>query len=142
MRDRIMRDRIMGQRLLACFGRERGHVVTAMLKRRMLLRLLLLGVAVAVGLFVAGAFREREPEYGGRRLSQWMEVLVRNPPETRDQVKEAFRQIGPATIPYLLKCLRGKETPAWKRKFRHAFNGVAKRMCPRWVLPEKDSLNS
>ncbi len=60
----------MGQRLLACFGRERGHVVTAMLKRRMLLGLLLLGVAVVVGLFVGRAFREREPEYGGKKLSE------------------------------------------------------------------------
>ena len=113
-----------------------------MRKRRIYLVLLLLGVGMLVGVLLVGAFREREPAYGGRKLSGWMEVLSRVNSDTRDPLKEAFGQMGPATIPYLLKWLRGKEPPAWKKRFRDAFNAVAKRVHPRWVLTEKGSLTS
>ena len=59
--------------------------------------LLLFGVGMVVGLLLVGAFRKQEPESGGKKLSGWMEGLSRVNPDTRDPLKEAFRQMGPAT---------------------------------------------
>ncbi len=44
-----------------------------MQKRR--LYLLLIGIGVA-GVLVAVFSREREPEYGGKRLSEWVEAMA------------------------------------------------------------------
>jgi len=59
---------------------------------------------------------EREPEYGGRNLSDWVQVCARSDVhESREDAGKAFRHIGTNGIPYLLKWIR-YETPSWKRK--------------------------
>jgi len=56
-------------------------------------------VLVAGGVLVAVfAGREREPEYGGKRLSEW--VTTRNTDAERDQ---AIRAIGTNALPCLVK---------------------------------------
>jgi len=78
--------------------------------------LLLIAVAVLVGVLVVVLPREREPEYGGKRLSEWVMVWARSDVhESREDAGKAFRHIGTNGIPYLLKWIR-YETPSWKRK--------------------------
>jgi len=85
-----------------------------MLKKRMLLLLVVGGALVLVGL--AWFSRGPEPEYGGKKLSEWVETLGRHP-LTQDEVcSEAIRQIGSNAIPSLLKWIR-YEPPAWRKRF-------------------------
>src|SRR5437762_13118149 len=89
-----------------------------MRKRRIYLLLLLLAVAV-VGLILAGAFRPRdgaEPEYGGRKLSQWVVELPPDASESGTSAAEiAVRNIGTNALPYLLTWI-GYEPAAWRLK--------------------------
>src|SRR5947208_3433660 len=51
--------------------RRMGHCDRVMCTRRFWL--LVIGVALFVGLLALGAFRNREPEYAGRKLSYWVD---------------------------------------------------------------------
>ena len=92
-----------------------------MQKRRPFLVLVILAVAGVVGLIVAGAFREREPEYGGKRLSEWVLICDDISSLSRDmdmrlvEVARGIRGIGTNAIPYLLQWI-GYEAPAWRMK--------------------------
>ena len=87
-----------------------------MRKRRVFL--ILLG-AVLAGELVAVFRREREPEYGGRKLSEWVMAYSRsstlNPSRENHEAAEAIRQIGSNALPYLLNWMR-YEAPLWKTK--------------------------
>jgi peptidoglycan/xylan/chitin deacetylase (PgdA/CDA1 family) len=51
----------------------------------------------------------REPAYGGKKLSAWVDDLKRNPaapPEKRIAAEEAIRQMGTASLPYLVDFIR------------------------------------
>src|SRR5436853_175531 len=89
-----------------------------MRKRRVYL-LILLGVVVAGALVAVFASRKREPEYGGRKLSEWVMAYSRsstlNPSRENHEAAEAIRQIGSNALPYLLKWMR-YEAPVWKTK--------------------------
>src|SRR5436190_11030189 len=91
-------------------GPEGGHDGWAMRKRRVYVVLLAAGVLVVVGLLVCGVFREREPEYGGKRLSEWVEVYVipeRSVPPVRvEEIDDAIRHVGTNALPYLLRWMR------------------------------------
>src|SRR5947209_6890640 len=89
-------------------------------------RILLSGLAILVllGLLVSGAFRSREPEYGGRKLSQWVEefgclTALEDPNQheieaaKRDQA--AIQRIGTNGVPYLLRWFSYR-TPSWKKR--------------------------
>jgi len=94
-----------------------------MRKRRVYLVLLILALSGVIGLIVAGAFRERErePEYGGKRLSEWIIkksvppfYMGRTPPwESPSETDEAIRAIGMNGLPYLLSWMSYKP-PRWK----------------------------
>jgi len=91
-----------------------------MRKRRVYLVLLILAVAGVVGVIVEGAFREREPEYGGKRLSEWVKGIGASRAGGRvrrmgigDTEREAIHHIGTNAVPYLVKFMR-YEQPAWK----------------------------
>jgi hypothetical protein len=76
-----------------------------MQKRRVYL---ILVVVVLAGVLVAVFRRDREPEYGGKRLSEWVDgyaMQIRNAGSN-----EAIRHIGTNAVPYLLKWIR-YETP-------------------------------
>src|SRR5882672_6888759 len=86
---------------------------------------LMLAVLVVGGVLV-GVFarREREPEYGGKRLSEWVDPTywgeyrfsqgnsIQGMPS---EVADAIRHTGTNAVPYLLSWIR-YEPPAWKRK--------------------------
>jgi len=80
-----------------------------MRKRRIYLVLLLLAVAALVGLIVVLSTPTPEPEYGGKKLSEWVEELGfhagkhLNPPW---KAREAVARIGTNAIPYLLTWIR------------------------------------
>jgi hypothetical protein len=83
---------------------------------------------LVLGLVVAGvvAFivwpREREPEYQGKKLSEW--ILVYNSSEadsaTRHEAPEAVRQIGADALTWLLKWMQYREPP-WKSNLFYYF---------------------
>src|SRR5258708_6268188 len=109
-----------------------------MRKRRVYLMLGVVGVVLA-GVLVAVLSREREPEYGGKRLSEWVKAYARGPGVG------AIRPGGPAdpialaetnTIPFLLKWIR-YATPPWKIKLYGAINPVIKRFNADWELTDE-----
>jgi len=78
-------------------------------------------VLVVVGVLVAiFASREREPEYGGKRLSEWVEKLVpprassQNPEviEQKRRAEEAVLELRNRAVPFLLEWIRYKPSPA------------------------------
>src|SRR5678816_2434558 len=53
----------------------------------------------------------KEPEYQGKKLSEWLEMHNDRPAKST----EAVRAIGTNAIPFLVRWI-GTECPAWKRK--------------------------
>jgi hypothetical protein len=88
-------------------------------RRRIIVILGALVVGVAAVAFWPG---EKEPEYQGKKLSQWLEPALkgyRNEKEWALDAEKALgaaavRQIGTNALPYLLKSIR-YEPPAWRR---------------------------
>lgn len=102
-----------------------------MRKRRVYL--ILVGLLLASGV-VALFNREREPEYGGKKLSEWVDRYFHGPPHQGDsEAVQAIGHIGSNAVPYLLKWIR-YETPPWKRKFYGAINPLIRRFNRTWVL--------
>jgi len=129
------------ERVRACVSRERAHDIGAMPKRRLFL--VLIGGVVFVGVFVVIAlgFRPaREPEYEGKKLSQWVdrygESFARigsNLPPLED---DPIYRIGTNGIPFLLKWLQ-YEQPAWKRSLYHAVNFALDKVNPDWEITDR-----
>src|SRR5438477_5536144 len=110
-----------------------------MQKRRLYFLLFLLAVVAVVGLLVTGVFREREPEYGGKRLSEWVLQLPQYlaHPEPH-QAEEAIRQIGTNALPYLLKWTR-YQAPQGKTLFYRGMNSIFATLNSDWRFSdEKD----
>src|SRR5713101_6945786 len=88
---------------------------------------LILGLVLLAGVLVAVFRREREPEYGGKRLSEWVMVIGHSDPATgsiqRAEAADAIRKIGTNAFPYLLKWI-SYETPAWKAGFARTVHPV------------------
>src|SRR5437016_11657655 len=94
-----------------------------MRKRRVYL--ILLGVVLA-SVVVAVCRREREPEYGGKKLSEWVYGAYLNPEVYPNDVEDAIRQIGTNAIPYLPKWIQ-YESPGWRIKLGRLLNPIIKR---------------
>jgi len=80
-------------------------------------------VVLVVGGVLVGVLgsREREPEYGGKKLSEWVITYetnyVHHPnvhSEEADEAPKAIRHIGTNALPFLLKWM-AYETPRWQR---------------------------
>ncbi len=88
------------------------------MRRRPFITILCAGVLAATVIALVWP-REREPEYKGKKLSEWiiLSYQSRVPPETRpiDQARDAVQQIGTNAIPFLLQWIRYEPT-AWRRK--------------------------
>ena len=79
--------------------------------------LILLGLVIAGGIAIILSRPEREPEYGGKPLSQWVERWA-TPPYSGTQVDQSTDAVlhnGTNAVPYLLKWIR-YEPPPWKDK--------------------------
>jgi len=100
----------------------------------------LVGVVVLVGVIVV-IVPEREPEYGGKRLSEWVEGVLGASTEGRKQNYEAIGNIGTNALPYLVKWV-GYDMSPWKRKFYSSPSPAVKRLRAFWHYFDKrhDSL--
>ena len=112
-----------------------------MRKRRLIL--LLIGVVLlAVGLAVL-VRPEREPEYGGKRLSEWVEMFTSNRSSGGDRAaEEAIRHIGTNSLPYLLRWI-SYEPAAWRIRLYEAlgkFLGGPNRLGPSGIFQDKKML--
>jgi len=94
-------------------------------------------IAVLFAALLVVLTREREPEYGGRKLSEWVLGLRADSADAREQSREAIRAIGTNAVPYLVKWVR-YEMPLWPRtwhdsdvvRVRH-FERFCNRFCKR-----------
>ena len=94
------------------------------MKRRWVI-LVLIGCAVAAIVIGLVWPREREPEYGGKKLSEWLAAYGSSPSNESysRQAREAggaVRNIGSNALPCLLKWIR-YERPWWRTKLRAVF---------------------
>src|SRR6266404_4177109 len=102
------------------------------MSRRRRFLLVIAGVAVVAVVTAVLLRAEREPEYGGKRLSEWVDptfwsaypfsqgTSIQGMP---NEVADAIRQTGTKAIPYLLTWIQ-YEPPAWKKKSFMIINGV------------------
>jgi hypothetical protein len=82
-------------------------------KRRRIIVLVCACVVVGVAFVVWP--RERQPEYQGKKLSEWLLECSAPSPSTRVEARKAVKEIGTNAVPWLLEWLRYEE-PAWKGK--------------------------
>jgi hypothetical protein len=97
---------------------------------------LILVVLVVVGvLVVVFRHREREPEYGGKKLSEWVEQMASHIMAATDagQATEAIAHIGTNGVPYLVKWL-SYEKPSWKGKLASRIAKTFKKNPDAWLL--------
>src|SRR5437660_11441199 len=101
---------------------------------------LIVAILVVAGVLVAVFNREREPEYGGKRLSEWVEQYADHSDSLgqKAEAADAIRHIGTNAVPYLIEWLQ-YETPPWKRRLRRQANWVIWHLNPsRRLVDEKD----
>jgi HEAT repeat protein len=111
-------------------------------KRRILLILFPVAAVAIVGLVMV-LTREREPEYGGKKLSEWMEQLgskSSGSPE-EEMAEEAIRHIGTNALPVLLKRIR-YEASDWKTELYERFNSALVKVNPNWTVSDKKELRA
>ena len=97
------------------------------MKRRWII-VLVVGCVVVGAIIASMGFREREPVYGGRKLSEWLDYYsFPEPPQA-----EAVRHIGTNALPYLVKWL-GYERPVWKSRLAARYKKLPHRMINRSV---------
>lgn len=79
---------------------------------------ILLGCAIAAVLILM-LWREREPQYNGKSLSQWTALLTstdnRDGLELAHKAEEAVRQIGTNGLPFLVRWIQYQERP-WRSR--------------------------
>jgi hypothetical protein len=74
-----------------------------------------IGCAIALVLLLT-LFRERQPQFGGLSLNQWITMLDGSDPEISQQQAElAIRSIGTNGLPYYVKWFQYQERP-WKTR--------------------------
>jgi len=117
-----------------------------MRKRRIYLGVV--GVVVLVGVLVVALRPEREPEYGGKKLSEWVDTIWKPMPEgTRDELSYsirrfdetpvAMRTMGTNAVPYLLKWTQYEPGPL-KTRVTPALNGLLRQFHFKWQIPKRD----
>jgi hypothetical protein len=106
-------------------------------KRRVIL--LLIGVAALASVIVVVSNFEREPAYGGKKLSEWVEKSAGW--HEGAECANAIRIIGSNAVPYLVSWV-GYEAPAWKRKLYTAANGTIGRLKPAWTISDRREIRA
>src|SRR5258708_6153933 len=102
-----------------------------MQKRRRLF-VILIGAGVLVGVLVLVFGPSRESEYGGKRLSEWVEELSTNAsPAGKSRAEEAVRHIGTNALPYLLTWIR-YEAPPRTTELNQAIISVRQTLSAAW----------
>ena len=96
--------------------------------------LLLLAGAVLAPVLVVVFSREREPEYAGKRLSEWVEIYaatgtVVSAQTQKEDAANAIRHIGTRAPPFLLKWMQYEPAP-WKSRLCDEVNRRLKLSLP------------
>jgi len=102
-------------------------------KRRILV--LLAALAAAFGIVALVLQPKPEPEYGGKKLSEW--VMELDGLGGREAPKDAIREIGTNALPYLTEWI-GYETPRWKGYVFHVATRILTNT--RWKFAEQNRL--
>jgi len=97
---------------------------------------LLIAIAVLAGVLAVIFRPEREPEYGGRKLSEWVDDPTS--PKSDKAADDAIRHIGRNALPFLLSWIR-YEPSAWKQKLYWAANEKVTGLNPSWQLALVDN---
>ncbi len=108
-------------------------------RRRVYLILVVVGVVLA-GVLVVVFSREREPEYAGKRLSEWVESYAATPSAVEgsfefQQADGAIRQFGTNALPYLLNWIR-YEPPTTNKRLRRAVNSMLQPLNRWWWVTD------
>jgi hypothetical protein len=80
-------------------------------------------------------FREREPEYQGKKLSEWLDMLDQTD-DARAQaqiVGEALGNMGPEGLRWMLKSLRYEE-PGWRSMVHNTVGRLPAQLVPEGVV--------
>jgi len=101
--------------------------------------LVLLGVGVLIWMVAALFSRWGQPEYGGKRLSEW--VVEYGSDSRLVAPKEAVRQIGTNAVPYLLKWIRYEPNKAMRRG-RIEINKILSGVKREWRFMDKDQFRA
>jgi len=116
-------------------------MIWGMGKRRKYVLLLFAIVLAAVGLGVA-FIPSGEPSYGGKRLSEWVELLPADAsPNGKSEAEGAVRHIGTNALPFLLDWIQ-VEPSLLRIKFEAPVNKFLKRINPAWSLSMKKYLRA
>jgi hypothetical protein len=85
-------------------------------RRRRVVIVLVVCVLVGIGV-VAFWSGEKEPEYNGKKLSEWLEVCRQHPTSDSERVsaEEAVRKIGTNALPWLVRWMH-YDMPDWRYK--------------------------
>jgi len=120
---------------------EKGSTTQSGARRRRVV--IILAVCVSLGISVVAFWPEdKEPEYNGRKLTEWL--IFRGTAKSEDQVRvaeDAVRHIGTNGLPCLIKWM-SYQPPAWKQKMLHwqIFNVVPAPFGYRFFRQEIQSL--
>jgi hypothetical protein len=102
----------------------------------------LIAVSVVVCILVIVFKRDREPEYGGRSLSELVLATVNSQPgDWLNVTDRAIFLIGTNALPYLLRWI-SYEQPPWKSKFYGAVNPILGWLHSSWQLRDKNELKA
>jgi hypothetical protein len=97
---------------------------------------LMMAVLVVGGVLVTVfGRREREPEYGGKRLSEWVMKLP------SEGAEKAIRAIGTNALPYLMKWIR-YDMPSWKQRLYGGVNAALSSLNSEWGLSDEQTFRS
>ena len=117
------------------------------MKERRRFILILLGVGLLVGVLGLVVRPDPEPEYGGKKLSEWvMQYSVHHYDQnyilrTNEEAGAAIAHIGTNALPYLLKWIK-YEKPTWKTKSYDLVNAGVERLHAHYELIDKKELRA
>jgi hypothetical protein len=106
-------------------------------RRKIMFAGVALVVLVGIGIYMVAT--PREPEYQGRKLSEWVEqtcMFTGNQLIEDPVALEAIRQIGPESIPFLLEGLKYEQA-----KPKSVFRTLLQRFVPQIGKPHNDQWN-
>jgi len=114
-----------------------AHDGSVIRKRLLWVALIAAGCAIV---FVVGALttREREPEYGGKKLSEWAKIFSEAVESTgrlneAQQAAEAIRAIGTNGVPHLVRWTVYRGPP-----LKRAYNDVREKLGIYWIPRFRD----
>jgi len=97
--------------------------------------LALVGLGIVIGAIVVLSRPEREPEYGGKKLSEWVREF--RTPTRSWEADVAIRHLGTNALPYLIKWMSYELAP-WKVKVYNGLPNFLRRPFNSWI--QKDLL--